>query len=192
MHQAPRGSRASGRHASGIVHFQPDPPVFGAAHVRALARWTINDVYESHDPIPERGIPRPARRGEASSRLWRDGEPPVPCGTPVFKTGAFGHSAISPEPSPQTVARRRGNCQAAKSGHGASGRICDGKQGMELEGQPPCCPSAENGGPTGSGRTEPAPPETADSTGPMPRGYIRRDSDHSANGKPEAHPADPA
>ena len=23
-------------------------------------------------------------------------EPPVPCGTPVFKTGAFDHSAISP------------------------------------------------------------------------------------------------
>ncbi len=24
-------------------------------------------------------------------------EPSVPCGTPVFKTGAFGHSATSPE-----------------------------------------------------------------------------------------------
>ncbi len=24
-------------------------------------------------------------------------EPPVPCGTPVFKTGAFDHSAISPD-----------------------------------------------------------------------------------------------
>ena len=24
-------------------------------------------------------------------------EPPVPCGTPVFKTGAFDHSAILPQ-----------------------------------------------------------------------------------------------
>ena len=24
-------------------------------------------------------------------------EPPVPCSTPVFKTGAFDHSAISPK-----------------------------------------------------------------------------------------------
>ena len=48
--------------------------------------------------------PCPAR--QYSHRLWRDPdtwmaegegvEPPIPCGIPVFKTGAFNHSATPP------------------------------------------------------------------------------------------------
>jgi hypothetical protein len=41
--------------------------------------------------------PRPCVAGESSKLAEREGfEPPEPCGSPVFKTGAFGHSAISP------------------------------------------------------------------------------------------------
>ena len=48
------------------------------------------------------GVPANVRLGRYRPRSepWAEGEgfePPRPCGPPVFKTGAFNHSAIPPE-----------------------------------------------------------------------------------------------
>ena len=46
-----------------------------------------------------KGNDRVARESDEPGKKLAEGEgfePPVPCGTPVFKTGAFDHSATPP------------------------------------------------------------------------------------------------
>ena len=65
--------------------------------------------------LPRGDYPRPRgrmRQGAeaAPSKVMAEGEgfePPIPCGTPVFKTGAFNRSATPPVVGTQRTSPRR-------------------------------------------------------------------------------------
>ena len=130
MHQTPRNSGTRSRHPSGIVRFQPGLPVIGTTHVRALPRGAINDVDESHIRFLERGIPRPGRRGEASSRHVGTGNPRPACAGSGFQDRRdrplrhlSGRPAISDcsAIAPGMPSRQSGTGQPLYSAAGAAG-----------------------------------------------------------------------
>ena len=83
-------SATGGRRGAGIACESPWSRVMGAERLKNAARqWSVE--------ARPAGRMTPAGRGRATCETGREGfEPPRPCGPPVFKTGAFNHSATCP------------------------------------------------------------------------------------------------